>query len=462
MQISKKLINSIFIIILCNNLFSLTLQDLISIAFEYNSEIKSSQSEYEIGILSTKTLNGSYSPGVSLSSSSTIPKNYKWDTSPDSFTSGITYSQPLPGGTTISFETGISCNYIDIQNETFIAQRPNISINLSQSLLPFWIQGQIKDPIKLSLDQQKDALYFQLIYTKKKVLLNLIQNYIYALTTQNEIEIYNNTIRLYEEQIESLTELNASGNINQSKILEIENSKWSAQQNLMTAQSAYADYIQNLKSICGKDFIETEIELSTEKSFENSLSEYINMFTNEDPLEQTYKLKLEILKSQRAIERQSSAVILSLSVQPEWSLETEKQSDWKKAWDDFGKPSNWSLSIGLNFSPAISGIVKQNEDKYQIEYDSAKESYNSYLKQKEFVKQQYVSLLNQYNEQLENITFLYNAGIKEVNDYKTQFEAQNISKLDFDSILTRLNNCYLSKNNIELYITLYDLLIKMN
>jgi hypothetical protein len=88
-----------------------------------------------------------------------------------------------------------------------------------------------------------------------------------------------------------------------------------------------------------------------------------------DPLEETFKLKIEILESSRLLEKQSYAPVLNLSVQPKWQPE------------NFNKIDSWNASVGINLSPMISGIVKQNKRKYQINRKDAEDSFSAYLQQ---------------------------------------------------------------------------------
>ena len=46
----------------------------------------------------------------------------------------------------------------------------------------------------------------------------------------------------------------------------------------------------------------------------------------DDPLEETYKIKLEILQAERILERQNSTPTINFSIQPNWTLETTKQA----------------------------------------------------------------------------------------------------------------------------------------
>ena len=101
----KKVFCICFICYIISNAFSLSFKELIEITLQNNPDILAAQNGYDLACLSLKTLNSTYVPQVSLSSSTTLPDEYEWDTTPDYFSSSVTYSQPLPGGT---IETSVS------------------------------------------------------------------------------------------------------------------------------------------------------------------------------------------------------------------------------------------------------------------------------------------------------------------------------------------------------------------
>lgn len=82
--------------------------------------------------------------------------------------------------------------------------------------------------------------------------------------------------------------------------------------------------------------------------------------------------------------------------------------------------------------------------------------------QKKSLKQQYTTLLNYYLLQKNTISSLYEAGLKELDDYKYQYAVNTISKLDLYSVNTRIENCRLTKENIELFVLLYEILLIIN
>ena len=168
-----------------------------------------------------------------------------------------------------------------------------------------------------------------------------------------------------------------------------------------------------------------------------------------------------MLKTNQILEKQKSAPILSLSLQPAWSFEKTKADDWRAAWKN-GETPSWSASVGINFSSFLNATVSKNHEQYEISYAQAEKSYENYLLQKHYVQEQYQTLVLNYSQQLENVANLYEEGKRELGDYKTQYEAGAISRLDLDSVKIRVENCGLSKNCVEIYKWLYTILGEMN
>ena len=455
-----KILACILFFFCSNDLFSISINELINVSIENNQDIKTALTDYEKSILTAKSLDGLYVPEISISSSSVVPKEYDWDELPDNFSSTLTYSQSLPGGTKISVESSYSFETINYLEDKYIAQYPNLSFSLSQSLLPFWVQGCIHDPGKLSLKQQQEYYHNQFLYVKRNVIQNVCQIFIAVVLAKNTILMNQNNIQLFEEQIDSLKILQASGNATRSKVLEIENQKWNAQQNLMSAQTDFTKCINNLKVICGYDFPEEDIQFSGNESIDDIIIELFDEIS--DPLEENYKLKIEKLKSERILEKQASAPVLNIFIQPNWTLDVMQENNWKDAWDDMGKPASWKAGIGINLTPMLSGAVKNNSKKYQLNYKDAENAYISYLQEKEFVKFQYKTLLNHYMKQSKEIAELYESALQELEDYEIQYKANAISKFDFDSVRVRVENCKLSKECVEGNVWLYEVLIKLN
>ena len=180
-----------------------SLMELAEIALNNNSDILSAINSYQTSILSSKSMEGTFSPQLSFSSSSQISKDYTWKNCPDYLSSSISYVQTLPGGSSISISGGASVNAETIYEELYLNQKPNVSISLQQSLMPFWIQGKSKDPNIENFYQQEQYYYHELLNTKKS---KYYFNYCYSLYLKLKnnliitIIILNNKVSQYHKK----------------------------------------------------------------------------------------------------------------------------------------------------------------------------------------------------------------------------------------------------------------------
>ena len=163
----------------------------------------------------------------------------------------------------------------------------------------------------------------------------------------------------------------------------------------------------------------------------------------------------------RILEKQNYAPTINLTVQPSWSLNEIIQENWKDAWKNMARPTTWTASVSVNLSPLISGIINQNKKQYDLDYDLAVKSYNSYLKQRDYLYCQYEELFKQYAKQSENAIKLYQESLVELEDYETQYKAGAVSYFDYESVKIRVDNLRLSKKSIKMYEWMYNILLKL-
>lgn len=440
-------------------LFSLSLYDIIELTLNNNPEILSAQTEYEANILSAKTLDGYFAPKLSFSSSASIAKDNEWNRIPDYFSSSITYSQIITGGTEFLVSSTYSFNSTAIDKEILISQAPKISFSLMQSLYPFWIQGKINDPTILNAKQQVEYYRYQKMYIIKNVLQKLIQNYAYLLIYKNEIQIYKNSILFVEEQISAIKELKNSGDINQVKITELESNKWNYEENLLSTQVNYYSCIQNIKSICGIDIEGILQNLQLEDDTIGFINNYFD--DNSDPMDNIYQLKIQMMETNQVLKKQNLAPMLTLTLQPSWSLETVRKNDWIEAWKK-GETPSWTTTLSVDLSSYFKASVSQEKKHYEINYEQLVKSYNNYLLQKEFIQEQYKILLQQYSLQLQFIEKLCDEGKIELKDHELLYNKGEISKIDYDSTKIKIDNFELSRDCIKIYKWLYEILVEMN
>lgn len=435
--------------------------DLFNTIIENNSEIKQAEKEYNNAILSKNGANGYFSPSISISSTANVSAGYAFDKSPENFSSIITYNQPVLNGTSIGISGNYSYSITEIEKERFITQNSQLTFKLTQSLFPFWIQGTLKDPYLFSLKKQVEYYYNKMLYTKQSVLQDFIQNYIYAQIEYNQIQILKNTMDVTTKQISALIELKNTGGSNFSKISELENLKWSYEQDLLSSKIKLKSYLQNIMTLTEKEFSEDSFyELFSSDLEIEKLLAYIRCITNCNY--NTYeeylldKIEIEQITLQNII--QESAPIAEVSIQPLWNSALEEVTDWKKSWKVSNKPTSWNVSITVNLSPLLNMNFNKTINKKKLELESAQNIYNSYLKQKHIIKKQYEDYITEYENHYNIISTLIKNTESQLHDLKFELERGQITQLDYEKMDVQVKNMILTSKCLELYIFLYKFL----
>src|SRR5574344_1144991 len=389
------------------------LNHLLNQTLENNINIIESNYLHQSAIYSRNTMDGFFTPSLIVSSSYNFVNDSFNNTKSEYSIATINFEQPLSGGTTFGFSTNSenSTNYQDLNFDS--EHIYSLSLNLSQSLLPFWIQGHnIKNPIYLAADQNILLTYKQLLYTKQTIIKELFQNYINLLLIQNQIKNYNNSISIIDKQIQTYQKLKESGFINQSKILELENSKW--------------NYLKN--------FLITNHLL-------------------EDSKESMYLLEIEMLENNYIWDKQKNAPTLGISFQSTWNKDVYNTSIIQNPLN------NWQVEVSLNLSPLFSVQINQNDKKYKLNKDYKQNEYKSYIHNKKIIKQQYQQLLLLNNQKLTNIYQLIQKKKIETSDLTKQYQLGEISRIELELSFSQLKNYELSEKNIHLYVILYEVLL---
>lgn len=431
----KKLISFSIIYVFCTMAYALSLNDLVESSFRNNGDVIDAQNKLTTSHISNKLIHENYFPEVSFSS--TFISSMENDDF-NSFNSSIKYIQTFPGNTKITLEGTYYCKMDFLGNDIFYQKTPYLCLNIEQSLLPFWLQGSKKDPLILMNDLQNELYYYQLLNIKKEVLKDLLINYVNALVYEKKISIYKNINDLLEEQIAVMNELRTTGSINLVNIIQLENSKWNNDELLLSAKSNYVTYINNLIALSGMNFGESNF---TESIFLNDIQDILH--NNEiaelmefDPMEKIFLLKLDILKENHIFEKQKSSPIMELIIRP-----------------------SWEITVGFDLSPCIKSPIKSNNQCYELDLKLIEQNYETSVNYRNLIRKQYQELLDSYILQSKNILVLLNDRKTELSDYEKQYKMGMISKLDYQVILTEVENCELSKSCIDNYIWLYKSLL---
>ncbi len=434
---------SIILFLICNILSAQPLMEtIINIALEHNPQIVSAKADYEATALLSKNGGAAFAPGLSLSGSETTEDNYS---------ASVTYSQPLPGGTALQFTGSYDYSSVQMQGTRIESKNPRLLLSLNQSLFPFWMAGKFTDPKILSYRLQEQYYFNQLQYSKQNVVMNVIQNCIYAVIEYKKIESIYNSINLVQLQYEALNELKQSGGANEAQLVELDNSKWSYELELLSARANYWGYIQKIKSLCYTDcdfLVEEQIcnlipkEYTADDfiGFYKAIAEY-----DSDPYAAALKLKIMLEENNIINEKQNNAPVLGISASVPYNTDNKKLGDW-------------TLGISIDFSPLFSSLTGHNLKRAEIGLQSARAVYEAYLEQKQFLKSQYDSILTDYEKQINKTNELIEKYQLQVNDKAQQLEQGIITRLDYESEKIRLENCRLTFESLLLNVWLYKVL----
>lgn len=421
---------------------ALSFTDLLDNAFNNNIDILNSNYELNLTSLEAKNFNGKYFPSLNVSSG--ISDVFINEDFPGVVTAGVSLSQNIPDGSNLNLDFSYSVYKNENSvNDDFI-KNPSVTVSLSQSLFPFWIQGKISDPAILSYKLQQKYKEVQLYQTKKVVFQNLTEIYLKYLILCDQILIKENNLSFCNEQLSLTRELEVLGEVSHSKVVEIENNKRSQEQNLFSLYAEKVSIIKSLEDLCCISFNENE-------EFENFLNE--NNFTeivisqglNKDFIQESYEIKLELYKNNVILQKQNAAPVLNFSSKTSWL-------------QDINNSSVTSFSIGINFAPLINGLTSEYLEKQNLEEKNILQLYNSYIKQKEYLAKQYNSILNFYNSQLALSEKSWEENNKSFLDAKKQLENGAISKIEFEARNLEYKNAKLNTSILQKYCLLYEVL----
>jgi len=435
------------------------LERLWHLAVTTNGDVLSAQHTYESACLSLSTLGGTYAPSVTTSAASTVPDGYGWDECPDSLSASVSVTQPLPGGTSIGVTGAYALSAAVAYDSRYVSQIPDVAFTLSQSLYPFYAQGKLRNPERLSLQQKKEYYYNVLLYTKQQKLETVAQYYILSLIYRKKMEMYEASIAYTQEQIDALNELRKIGGANMAKIAELESSRMGNEQNLSDVRITYRQYVQYLKETCGMFKGEPEGTDLPQDGLAQALALTGDVH---DPCAQELLLKIDILKTAEVLAKQRGAPVLTLSLEPAWTLKTVKASDWQSAWKrDADSVCTWAAGVSVNMTPFISALVSKTGESEEIEMRTAQDAYRAYLEQKDAVREQYEMLSAAFEAQRAEAEKLCADADSLASDMKQQLDAGAVSQLDYDAVRSQVTVRRASLACVRMYVWLYSWLGKM-
>ena len=344
----------------------------------------------------------------SLSSAfSDIYEGLEWYS--DSSSGEISLSKKNPGGNLIkgglnySLNRGV-LNYFEEITPSNIGytQRPGISLSLSQSLLPFYFQGEKKNPETAMLRENLRMSQFTYSQSEKSLLENVTEKYIQYRAQLRLIKKEEAYMAFYDERIKAALEMQRQGQISMAEIWELENSKSSYFTKYLGYENSRNEIEASLKSLVGWD-----VELLSDEDQKlpgNFLSEETNQVWNRidsfenNPEIQKIHSQQKILELQNVLNRQNYAPSLLLSGTFSESLEI-KDSLLVNYKDDKSAFS-WSFSLALSFDDFLSSSRKLRKENYLDKKDLYRQSLENAEEKIKNQRNTLSLLINSYEAQL--------------------------------------------------------------
>lgn len=352
-----------------------SLDALWNSALETNVDVREAETEATSAGIRRRFYASNYAPSLVVNGSNTFAPNPQREegTLSDASTFSLMYGKPFSSGAILNATLAYSLSRPFTPGGTYTVQSPGLTVSLSQGLNPWWSQGLKEDPVLSALDNAILSRDIALVRQKKSVLVALTRNYIELRRIDRSLELLEQTIALRLETLASLRILFEEGAISMTKI-------WDEKQLLMDDENALVQnrgererLNEQLRAASGIDVVNAS---RSALPLNGAARQYPANLDAADIDTQLTSLSLT-----RAVRRQKTAPIVTLSAEFSWPLETTKISEWNdawdSAWDDRQKPL-YTVSLGVDLSPLFSGagvrdtlIEEKNRNMLEEKKDNA-------------------------------------------------------------------------------------------
>lgn len=301
----------------------------------------------------------------SLSSSfSDVYEGLEWYS--DSSSAEFSVSKKNPGGNTLkggvnySLNRGI-LNYFEPVDSSNIgySQRPGISLNVSQSTLPFYFQGERRDPNVQLLNESLKLSELETNETEKAMIESLTLKYIQLRSYLRYIKKQQAFMAYYDERIQVTEEMLKKGQATLAEIWELENSKVNYFTDCISYENSRDELISSIKALAGWDTV-----LLADETIPLPECESVNLYENYEAFPEIQKIRVQqkMLELQNVLNRQNYAPAIMVSGSFSESLELKDSLLVNYAEDK--SAFSWSFSVALSFDEFFSPARKLREETY--------------------------------------------------------------------------------------------------
>ena len=247
---------------------------------------------------------------------------------------------------------------------------------------------------------------------------------------------------------------NGSINVNDEIATEKDILKYS--EDLASIKISRENYIQCLQDLFNSvnfNFSDAEI------NYDGYIQYLKKTVLNEDFFEACIKEKFLMLENNKTIEMQDNSSILKIGITA--SLKGDKENFFQNL-DKYPDGKKILTTISVDLSPWLSSLSKKNSILYEKQFEEYKLEYDFYKNQKRNIVNYYESLISQFEFNLKMVMDLLEQEMEFFKDVKFQYQKGALSELNFIQVNFELKNLKLKKEEAELNLLLYKILLLLN
>ena len=448
---------NIVLILSQNKTFSQTPLELLwEKALQNSLEIRISSLELDNTEISYKARNAQYIPSFSFSAYSEFIESEAGLTQfPIEGISQLGIQWNIPGGTKLQTSISYEINrYVlnSLEEESYentgYDQNPEISVSLSQSLLPFWIQWMGGNPVQNIYKNQRTLSlnsYNNIIADVKK---SVTEKYIQLRKLYRTIHLLENQIQIQRTLLEVAQQKVYVGTLSQIELWNYESNLQNYKNNLNETLFQFEQIKQEISNACGEDEF---------NNLDAELPSYKIRFLEKDMTLESIKLQKAELKNQLIITKQNYAPSFTIQGSYKYALDAAGMENLVDVWDGEGV-NNWTVTCGISIYPENLSYIKTAKLQYEINKESLELQEAVYIKNKNISKANLQTYIAYYKELLQQAKSDYEQKNIYLDAIKNKKKRGECTELDVKQAELMRENASIEIKNLEDVIWYYQFL----
>lgn len=332
----------------------------------------------------------------------------------------------LPGSASVSVDVGYGLTrkpldvFLDLTKDNVgYVHSPYVSVNISQGLKPFWLQGMDEDPHLSLLRYSAELAYVNKDIVEKNVLVAVTYNFLQLRKYHRLILAAQKMLDLYADSVLSAKELHDTGSGTKAAVWRQE---YIRQDYLKDLNEYKALYMAAYKSLC------LYCNLSGNLTLLGDLPPADIPLLSYDPKISLIRTQLSQLEAQHILDKQNNAPVLSVKGSLSESTGTIKNFNPNLFTEQ--NTLDWNITVSLDFSNVFSPQNKLLRENFLCNYEKYQYQLDDYAAQVSREVQYYDNLISLYEKQLAEATTEGKNRLAYFDDMKMEQSNGNCSWFD--------------------------------